>query len=135
GRSLPVALLFEVPRLGDLARRLGQSPEDEPLPPPLAVAAEGPAPATSNQAWLWEEYRQDPQRVAYNLAIAYRLEGPLDTAALETALGDLVGRHEALRSRLAAGEAGLLQLVEAAPAAPLERHDLSSEEAPEAALR
>jgi amino acid adenylation domain-containing protein len=137
GRSLPVAMLFETPRLADLAQRLNAASDEEEdaLPAPLPKPGAGPAPATTNQVWLWEEYRRDPTRIAYNLAIAYRLDGSLDTAALDAALAELVARHEALRTRLAPGDHGLIQVVEAAPSAPLRLNDLSSAADPEAALQ
>ncbi|SME90659.1 amino acid adenylation domain-containing protein [Tistlia consotensis] len=137
GRPLPVAWLFETPRLAELAQRVAADPEAEqaPLPPPAASRHGGTAPATVNQAWLWEEYRQDPGRIAYNLPIAYRLDGPLDADALDAAVSALVARHESLRTRLEEDETGLVQRVDPAPASLLARHDLSSAAEPEAALQ
>ncbi|KZD09517.1 non-ribosomal peptide synthetase [Oceanibaculum pacificum] len=135
GRTLPVALLFETPRLADLARRLGEAPDRADLPPPQPRTAEGPPPATSNQLWLWDEYRREPGGIAYNLPLAYRLDGPLDDAALETALGAIFARHEALRTRLAPTPSGVAQIVDAPPVEPMRRHDLSGEADPDSALQ
>jgi amino acid adenylation domain-containing protein len=137
GRSLPVIMLFETPRLKELAQRLSDEREQDPdraLPPPRVEVREVPLPALVNQAWLWQEYQLDPRRVAYNLSIAYRIQGPLDVTALDRALVDLYARHEALRTRLAPSARGLVQLVDPPPASALEHQDVSTAADPDAAL-
>ena len=47
--------------------------------------------------WFLEQYV--PGTAAYHMWLAFRLHGPLDLAALETALTALVARHESLRMR------------------------------------
>src|SRR3982750_916676 len=58
----------------------------------------GPAPLSFAQERLWFIDRLEPGSAAYNLPMAWRLEGALDEAALERALGEIVRRHEALRT-------------------------------------
>ncbi|MBQ36538.1 MAG: non-ribosomal peptide synthetase [Gemmatimonadaceae bacterium] len=74
---------------------------------------------------------------AYNIPLHQRLEGPLDVAALRTALTDLVERHEVLRTSIvvdpATGEPG--QVVHPAQPVALERIDLSARTDPDAAAR
>ncbi|MGY3677880.1 amino acid adenylation domain-containing protein [Streptomyces sp. TE33382] len=55
-------------------------------------------PLSFAQQRLWFLNRLDTGAWTYNLPLALRLEGPLDTPALRSALGDLVARHESLRT-------------------------------------
>ena len=55
-------------------------------------------PLSHGQRGLWFLYQMEGAGATYNLPLALRLEGELDRAALEQALGDAVERHEALRT-------------------------------------
>ncbi len=87
---------------------------------------EGAAPLSFAQQRLWFMDQVEPGNPLYNLAGAVRLRGSLDVPALERALGEILRRHEALRTRyfVAAGE----PLQEALPPGPfpLARADLTS---------
>ncbi|MET3130969.1 amino acid adenylation domain-containing protein/non-ribosomal peptide synthase protein (TIGR01720 family) [Oxalobacteraceae bacterium GrIS 1.11] len=64
-------------------------------------AGSGPrdvAPLSFNQRRLWFLDRLEGGGNAFVLLAAWRLDGPLDRAALERAISALVGRHELLRS-------------------------------------
>ncbi|MFM0302263.1 amino acid adenylation domain-containing protein [Paraburkholderia sediminicola] len=56
------------------------------------------APLSHAQERLWFLWRLDPASNAYNISRALRIDGPLDTAALDAALAALVERHEVLRT-------------------------------------
>ncbi|MFU8872798.1 amino acid adenylation domain-containing protein [Micromonospora sp. SL4-19] len=73
------------------------------------------APLSSAQLRLWYLDQTVPDRAAYLLPLAYRLVGPLDTAALRDALTELVRRHETLRTTFT-DDGGEPAQVVAAPA-------------------
>ncbi|HEU0079555.1 MAG TPA: condensation domain-containing protein, partial [Longimicrobiaceae bacterium] len=84
--------------------------------------------------WLID--RLQPGDSVYNLSRALRLRGVLDVGALVRALGEVVRRHEALRTVFAEAEGGPVQVVHAEAGPRLELEDLSGlrEPAREAAL-
>src|SRR5207237_6709936 len=55
-------------------------------------------PLSFAQQRLWVLDRLEPGNGVYNLAFAMRLAGALDLDALQSALNELVGRHEVLRA-------------------------------------
>lgn len=58
------------------------------------------------QQRLWLSSEIDPGITAYNVPFTLEVDGPLSVGALETALRDVLTRHEVLRSRVVDGEAG-----------------------------
>jgi amino acid adenylation domain-containing protein len=62
--------------------------------PPRTEAA---APLSWEQRRLWFMHRLAPEGAAYTIPIAFHLRGPLDAAALRSAMMQLVARHHALR--------------------------------------
>ncbi|WP_156749927.1 condensation domain-containing protein, partial [Mycobacterium sp. E2479] len=96
GAGLAVRAVFDAPTVARLAPRVAPGGGGvEPL-----VAGERPAvvPLSFAQNRLWFiDQLQGPSAV-YNMVVALRLSGPLDGAALGAALGDVVGRHESLRT-------------------------------------
>ena len=108
--ELPLRDFFEASTLAGLAERLraarrGGAPplRHEPAPPGASGAL---APLSFAQERLWLAARMAPGSPAYHLAGAARLRGPLRPAALERALGEIVARHETLRTRFPDGADG-----------------------------
>ncbi|HKP74573.1 MAG TPA: condensation domain-containing protein, partial [Longimicrobiaceae bacterium] len=69
------------------------------------------APASLAQEGLWFLDRMEGAGAAYNFPVALRLRGALDVAALERALGEIVRRHEALRTTLAEQDGAPVQVI------------------------
>ncbi|HVR96999.1 MAG TPA: amino acid adenylation domain-containing protein, partial [Thermoanaerobaculia bacterium] len=121
GVEVPLRDLFEAPTVSGLAGRVeralraGQgvdlslierTPRNQPLP--LSFAQER----------LWFLDQLEPGSAIYNIPLALRLQGPLDPLALGAALGEVVRRHEPLRTTFLRTPEGVpVQVI--APAGPL----------------
>ncbi|WP_148713625.1 non-ribosomal peptide synthetase [Chitinolyticbacter meiyuanensis] len=66
--------------------------------PIVPAPREGRLPLSYGQRGLWLTWRLDPDSAAYNMGGVLQLSGALDVAALETALTQLIARHEVLRT-------------------------------------
>ena len=94
--DLKVGSLFDAPTIARLASRVdGGSGRLAPL-----VAGERPAvvPLSFAQSRLWIIDQLEGPSPVYNMAVALRFTGQLNTQALGAALADVVGRHESLRT-------------------------------------
>ncbi|MEW1720532.1 amino acid adenylation domain-containing protein [Streptomyces sp. NPDC093109] len=115
GREVPQALVLSEDFAG-LAAAIapgGRATADSASPYPAVPAPTGArsAPATSEQQRLWLLQQRAPRSSAYNVPLAFRLRGTVDTAALRYALRRLVARHPALRTSFEATPDGLRQVV------------------------
>ncbi|MET9588883.1 condensation domain-containing protein [Streptomyces sp. NPDC006539] len=72
-------------------------------------------PATSGQRRLWAAEQLTGGTGEYNVPVALRLHGPLDTSALQSAFQALITRHESLRSTFDIGSGGTLRWAAQAP--------------------
>ncbi|MDA9498389.1 non-ribosomal peptide synthetase [Bradyrhizobium sp. CCBAU 11357] len=104
GVSLPIKTIFEAPTIEGLARRVDHSLATKPHKPaaslPRSAAGGPPAPSIGQDQMLHIE-RNLPGLPQFNLPFAFRLQGPLDSAALAKAIDDVVRRHESLRTAFA----------------------------------
>ena len=126
--ELDVDAIFEARTPRALAARLDSGAGARPTRPPLLPArSAGPVPASFAQrrAWLFE--RMNPDSLAFQFACAIHFEGDLDETALASALGDLIERHEILRTALVDRNGEPVQLVHERVPLPLEVVDLADE--------
>ncbi|MGI5208662.1 amino acid adenylation domain-containing protein [Spirillospora sp. CA-108201] len=116
--ELPVRALFEAPTVAGLAALLGRGavpvrPALEPRERPDVI------PPSYAQQRHWFLSRFEGPSATYNMPTALRIRGPLDVDALRAAVGDLVERHESLRTVLPDGGGVPRQLIlDAAAARP-----------------
>src|SRR5262249_10407757 len=96
GAELAVRAVFENPTPALLAVGVGGA--GAARPPLLPVVRPGRVPLSFAQRRLWFLEQFHGPGTAYNLPFAWRLAGRLDAGALVAALGDVVARHESLRT-------------------------------------
>ncbi|PRY18993.1 phosphopantetheine binding protein [Pseudosporangium ferrugineum] len=89
--------IFAAPSPAELAVVLGeqQGRVQRALEPVVRPAV---LPLSFAQQRLWFLHKLEGLSATYNSPLALRLSGSLDVGALRAALGDVVGRHEALRT-------------------------------------
>jgi amino acid adenylation domain-containing protein len=79
--------------------------------PDVALAPARDAPLSFAQERLWFLDQMQPGNPVYNVLSAHRLSGTLDAAAMERALGQVVRRHEALRTTFPAVDGTPVQVA------------------------
>ncbi|MFK0150201.1 amino acid adenylation domain-containing protein, partial [Streptomyces griseus] len=122
GAEVPIGAVFAGPTVAALAVRLDAM---SPVRPPLRPASRPERiPLSFAQQRLWFLHRFEKSSAVYHIPAVFRLRGPVDEAALTAALGDVVARHEALRTVVAEDERGVphqrvLDVGEAVPGLPV----------------
>ena len=122
--DLPLSTFFEAPTVAGLAERLFGAGGRPDAPPLVPVPRDEPLPLSFAQQRLWFLDRLAPGGSAYNIAVAVLLQGDLDVKALERSLGEIVRRHEALRTVFAEIEERPVQIVQPWEAPVLGRREL-----------
>ncbi|WP_228816301.1 non-ribosomal peptide synthetase [Nocardia transvalensis] len=100
GVQLDVRAPFDTPTVAGLAALIEATPAaTAPAVQPL-TKRERPQriPLSHSQLALWFQRKLEGPTPIGNIPFAVRMDGPLDVAALTAALGDVVSRHEALRT-------------------------------------
>jgi amino acid adenylation domain-containing protein len=117
--ELPLRALFERPTISELARGVEQASEVDgrtQAPPLVRASRDGQGglrlPLSFAQQRLWFIDQLEPDKATYNIPAAVRLEGRLNFEALESAINEIVKRHEVLRTRIEVEEGRPAQVVD-----------------------
>ncbi len=119
GVELPLYSLFAAPTMGAMARKIDAVKEAGQSRPPAITAAprRDDLPLSFAQQRLWFIDQLEPGNPAYNIPGAFRLRGSLRVDALEAALGEIVRRHETLRTSFTSDGGHPAQVI--SPPAPV----------------
>ncbi|MDS0137100.1 MULTISPECIES: amino acid adenylation domain-containing protein [unclassified Amycolatopsis] len=98
GVEVPIRAVFDAPTPARLAEAL--DPARGRRPALVPAARPDVLPLSFAQQRLWFLDRLDGPSATYNIPWAWDLTGPVDVDALRAALGDVVARHEVLRTLL-----------------------------------
>ncbi|QUQ67040.1 condensation domain-containing protein [Kutzneria sp. CA-103260] len=97
GTVVPLTAFFAGPTIERLADAVREGGADQPAPIPV-VPRDRPLELSLSQQRYWTASRFGDEPNRFNITFAARLRGPLDVAALRTAVAAVVRRHEVLRS-------------------------------------
>ncbi|HEU4557299.1 MAG TPA: non-ribosomal peptide synthase/polyketide synthase, partial [Longimicrobium sp.] len=113
GAELPLRALFDGPTVAQLAERVGplQRAGLPVFPPVVPVERGRPIPLSFAQERLWFLDRMEPGDASHNIVRALHLAGALDMPALVRALGEVVRRHEVLRTTFGEVDGQPVQMV------------------------
>ncbi|MDL9937936.1 non-ribosomal peptide synthase/polyketide synthase, partial [Gordonia sp. ABSL1-1] len=101
--------LFETPSVRELATAL--SGRRAALAPIIATARPDRIPLSFAQQRMWFLNRFDPAAATYNIPAVLALTGPVDADALRAAIGDVITRHEILRTVFPAAQGSPYQQI------------------------
>ncbi len=115
GIDVPVRAIFESPTIADLAevieldlksqgKKLSEAAERATSKQVASGARPSVFPLSHQQEQLWFLDRFQPDSDFYNVPSAWTLKGDLDVPRLERSLGEIVRRHEILRTCFVMGD-------------------------------
>jgi amino acid adenylation domain-containing protein/FkbM family methyltransferase len=126
--ELTLHAIFEWPMLADLAEHiqaLTGAAQELQAPPLRPVPRDEEPPLSLTQQGMWFIEQLAPGNASYTMALAVRVVGPLDQAALQQSLDALALRHEVLRTTFPQVDGHAIQRIDPVPHVPLPVIDLT----------
>ena len=126
--ELPVRSLFEAPSLAEFSHLIqerinqGQQSEQRNI---ARISRDGELPLSFAQQRMWFFEQLASGTSAFNIASGVRLNGPLNVEALEATFGEIIRRHEILRTNFVAVNAQPVQVIQSPTRFRLPLVDLS----------
>ncbi len=114
--EVPLNYVFESPTVASLARRVASAMNGgsgKPTPPLKRLPRDKPLPLSLAQEPLWVLDLAIPGTSLFNIPLAVRLTGQLNVSALERSLGEIIRRHEVLRTTFGAVDNDPVQVINA----------------------
>ncbi|WP_187434276.1 non-ribosomal peptide synthetase [Paenibacillus methanolicus] len=133
GAALTFRDVFDHPTLAEMADVIAKASRGGGTVIPAAEPADY-YPSTSAQRRLYVLSHLDGAAAGYNIPMALRINGPLKRERLEYAFGELIRRHEALRTSFDTVQGELVQRIQPEARLIVEYAAASEEEARERAL-
>ncbi|HEX8275786.1 MAG TPA: amino acid adenylation domain-containing protein [Longimicrobiaceae bacterium] len=97
--DLPMGALFDAPTVAELAALVeAAGGAGEEVPPLVPVPRDRPLPLSFSQEAIWFFQELAPGMKSYNFQASFRLRGDFDPDVLETALAEIIRRHEIFRT-------------------------------------
>jgi len=127
--AIPVRMLFDKPTIAGLAGELEKAQREEfGIAPPRIrrVPRDCPLPLSFAQESLWMLDQFEPPNSLYNVPRAWRLKGPLQVAALQRSLDEIVRRHESQRTTFSIRNGRPAQIIANTLHIPLATYDLTA---------
>ncbi|BCL80828.1 hypothetical protein ccbrp13_32930 [Ktedonobacteria bacterium brp13] len=117
--EIEVRSLFEAPTVGAWAQRIEEAirqkrGEQMPVLQPVERGAEVPVSFAQQRLWFLDQL--EPGNTAYLILRALELQGVVKERALQESIGEIVRRHESLRTTFAVREGVPVQIIH--PAGP-----------------
>jgi amino acid adenylation domain-containing protein len=132
--DLPLRSIFETPTVSELSKTietLMRAGSGTGLPPITKADRSQELPLSFAQQRLWFIDQLEPGSPNYNIPIAFRLTGRLDTEALEQTLNEILRRHEVLRTVFVTANGQPRQVIRDAQTLELRVEDLTGFDAAE----
>jgi amino acid adenylation domain-containing protein len=126
--EIPVRGIFEAPTLEQFARLVQEQINEGRQSDSTAIAKvsrEGELPLSFSQQRMWFFEQLATGMGAFNIASGVRLNGPLNVPALEQTFGEIIRRHEALRTVFPEVNGQPVQIIEPPRTFALQVIDLS----------
>jgi amino acid adenylation domain-containing protein len=113
--ELPIRSLFDAPTVAEFSelidKRISEGPQ-RPLTVIDRVSREGELPLSYAQQRMWFYEHLASGSASFHIPLGLRLKGPLNHPALEQTLGEIIRRHESLRTVFPAVDDRPLQVIQ-----------------------
>jgi amino acid adenylation domain-containing protein len=113
--ELPIKSLFQSPTIAGIASTLAQvrqRGDGRDIPAIRPIKQTGTAPLSFAQQRLWFLHQLDPDSTAYTIPTLLHITGDLQVDILKTTLGEIIRRHETLRTTFAMEHGNPQQVIE-----------------------